>query len=75
MLALARATGAPRMTRADAARTLGADLAQLEAALAGRAPDVRGAQDAPGSRTRTGLRRIGTGRQPATPHRRHLSRR
>jgi hypothetical protein len=44
------------MTRADAARMLGADLAQLEAALAGRAPDVRGAQDAPGSRTRTGLR-------------------
>ena len=44
------------MTRADAARMLGAELAQLEAALAGRAPDVRGAQDAPGSRTRTGLR-------------------
>ena len=56
MLAVARAPGAPRMTRADAARMLGADLAQLEAALAGRAPDVRGAQDAPGSRTRTGLR-------------------
>ena len=53
MLALARAGGAPRMTRADAARALGADLAQLEAALAGRAPD---AQDAPGPRTRTGLR-------------------
>ena len=47
------------MTRADAARALGADLAQLEAALAGRAPDAhdpRGAQDAPGPRTRTGLR-------------------
>jgi hypothetical protein len=29
MLALARATGAPRMTRADAARTLGADLRQV----------------------------------------------
>ena len=59
MLALARATGAPRMTRADAARALGADLAQLEAALAGRAPDAqdpRGAQDAPSPRTRTGLR-------------------
>ena len=59
MLALARATGAPRMTRADAARALGADLAQLEAALAGRAPDAqdpRGAQDAPSRRTRTGLR-------------------
>ena len=35
MLALARAGGAPRMTRADAARALGADLAQLERALAG----------------------------------------
>jgi hypothetical protein len=35
---LAHATGAPRMTRADAARALGADLAQLEAALAGRPP-------------------------------------
>jgi hypothetical protein len=53
MLALARATGAPRMTRAHAARTLGADLAHLEAALAGRAPD---AQDARSQRTRTGLR-------------------
>ena len=53
MLALARATGAPRMARADAARTLGADLEQLEAALVGRAP---GAQDARGERTRTGLR-------------------
>ena len=50
MLALARGAGAPRMTRADAARALGADLAQLEAALAGRA------HDAPGPRTRTGLR-------------------
>ena len=49
MLALARATGAPRMDRAHAARALGADLAQLEAALAGRAhdaPDARSAQDA-----------------------------
>ena len=49
MLALADATGAPRMTRADAARALGADLAQLEAALAGRAPD---AHDARGGRAR-----------------------
>ena len=51
MLAVARADGAPRLTRADAARALGADLAQLEAALAGDAhdtPDTR--------RTRTGLR-------------------
>ena len=37
MLALARASGAPRMDRADAARALGADLAQLDRALAGRA--------------------------------------
>ena len=50
MVAQARAGGAPRMTRAEAARALGADLAQLEAALAGRAPG------APASRTRTGLR-------------------
>jgi ATP-dependent exoDNAse (exonuclease V) alpha subunit len=41
------------MTRADAARALGADLAQLERALAGHAPD---AQDAQGPRTRAGLR-------------------
>jgi AAA domain/TrwC relaxase len=50
MLALARASGAPCLDRAQAARALGADLAQLEAALAGRAPEARGA------RTRTGLR-------------------
>jgi len=56
MLALARAGGAPRMTRADAARALGADLAQLERALAGHAPDAHNAQDAQGPRTRTGLR-------------------
>jgi hypothetical protein len=59
MLALARATGTPRMTRADAARALGADLAQLEAALAGRAQHAHDAQDArggQGARTRTGLR-------------------
>ena len=53
MLAVARAGSAPRLTRAEAARALGADLAQLEAALAGRAHD---AHDAPGPRTRTGLR-------------------
>jgi len=53
MVALARAGGAPRLTRADAARVLGADLAQLERALAGRA---RAARDAQGPRTRTGLR-------------------
>ncbi len=50
MLAQARAEGAPRLTRADAARALGADPERLQDALAGRAP---GAQDA---RTGTGLR-------------------
>jgi hypothetical protein len=62
LLALARASGAPRMERAHAARALGADLAQLGAALAGRphdTPGARSAQDAQGARgarTRTGLR-------------------
>ena len=50
MLTQARANGAPRLTRAQAARALGADLAQLDAALAGRADGTRDA------RTRTGLR-------------------
>jgi conjugative relaxase-like TrwC/TraI family protein len=50
MLAQARATSAPRLTRAQAAHALGADPAQLDAALAGRAD---AAQDA---RTQTGLR-------------------
>src|SRR5580692_1687755 len=50
MLALARDAGAPRMDRAQAAWALGADLPQLEEALAGRAEDAQGA------RTRTGLR-------------------
>jgi hypothetical protein len=50
MLAQARAEGAPRLTRADAARALGADPERLQDALAGRVP---GAQDA---RKGTGLR-------------------
>ena len=50
MVALARERGAPRMDRAQAARALGADLAQLENALTGGAPDAQGV------RTRTGLR-------------------
>ena len=50
MLTQARASGAPRLTRAQAARALGADLAQLDDALTGHAPHA----DAP--RTRTGLR-------------------
>jgi len=56
MLALARAIGAPRMTRAQAARALGADLAQLEAALAGRTHDAKDSHDARDTRTRAGLR-------------------
>jgi conjugative relaxase-like TrwC/TraI family protein len=50
MLAQARASSAPRLTHAQAARALGAEPAQLDAALAGHAPDVHA------SRTRTGLR-------------------
>ena len=50
MLAQASASGAPRMTRAQAARALGADPAQLEDALAGRAHDTHD------QRTQTGLR-------------------
>ena len=50
MLAQARASDAPSLTRAEAARAFGADLTQLEHALEGRA------QDAHGQRTRTGLR-------------------
>ena len=50
MLAQASASGAPRMTRAQAARALGADPAQLEDALAGRAYDTHD------QRTQSGLR-------------------
>ena len=50
MLTQARASGAPRLTRARAARALGADPARLDDALADCAPDAH----AP--RTRTGLR-------------------
>ena len=50
MLAQARASSAPRLTRAQAAHALGAEPAQLDAALTGRAD---AAQD---TRTRTGLR-------------------
>ena len=55
MAAHAGADGAPRMTRAQAARALGADPARLEDALAGRARDPGEAQDARAARdTRTG---------------------
>ena len=52
MLTQARASGAPRLTRAQAAHALGANPARLEDALAGRAR-TRDAQDA---RTGSGLR-------------------
>jgi hypothetical protein len=50
MLTQARADNAPRLDRAQAARALGADPEQLDAALAG------GADAAQDARTRTGLR-------------------
>ena len=50
MLVIARVGAAPRMDRAEAACALGADLAELDAALADGAPDTHG------TRTRTGLR-------------------
>jgi AAA domain-containing protein len=50
MLTYAGAEHAPRLTRAQAAHALGANLARLEDALAGRAQDTRG------QRTQTGLR-------------------
>ena len=61
MVAHAGADGAPRVTRAQAARALGADPARLEAALAGRAhardaSAEQDARDAPDTRTGSGLR-------------------
>jgi conjugative relaxase-like TrwC/TraI family protein len=50
MVAQAGASGAPQLTRAQAARALGADRAQLEDALTGRADDARDTS------TPTGLR-------------------
>ena len=50
MLTQARANGAPRLTRTQAARALGADPAQLDDALTGRAHDTHAPH------TRTGLR-------------------
>jgi hypothetical protein len=51
MVALARASGAPRMDRTEAARMLGADLAQLDRALAGDADDGHDARMRIGLRT------------------------
>ena len=66
MLALARAGGAPRMDRADAARALGADLAQLEARAgrrrAGHARCAHADRAARGSGRR---RAVGADRRPA----------
>ena len=58
MAAQARADGAPRVTRAQAAHALGADPARLEDALAGRADarDAQGTRDAQDTRTGSGLR-------------------
>jgi ATP-dependent exoDNAse (exonuclease V) alpha subunit len=56
MAAQARADGAPRLTRAQAAHALGADPAQLEDALAGHARETRDARDAQDTRTGSGLR-------------------
>ena len=46
MVAHARATGAPEVSREQAAHALGEDPARLEDALAGRTQDARAAQDA-----------------------------
>ena len=66
MLTQARAGGAPRLTRAQAARALGADPARLDAALTGHA------HEADAQRTQTGLREdqaaaahVGPDRRPA----------
>ena len=66
MLALARDGGAPRLDRAEAARVLGADLARLEAALAGRAQDAPGPVHADGAARGSGRRRaVGADRRRA----------
>ena len=59
MLAQASADDAPRMTRAQAAHALGADLAQLEDALAGRAHDTHDAAHADRPARGPGRRRAG----------------
>ena len=56
MLAQARASGAPRVARAEAAHALGADPERLENALTGRAHDAREEHDAQDARTGSGLR-------------------
>ena len=56
MVTQARADGAPRVTRAEAAHALGADPDRLNDALAGRARDAGEAQGAQDTRTGSGLR-------------------
>ena len=56
MAAQAGADGAPRVDRAQAAHALGADPAQLEDALAGRARGAQDTRDAQDTRTGSGLR-------------------
>jgi conjugative relaxase-like TrwC/TraI family protein len=56
MAAQVGADGAPRVDRAQAAHALGADPAQLEDALAGRAPDAQDTRDGQDTRTGSGLR-------------------
>ena len=59
MVAQARADGAPRVNRTQAAQALGADPARLEDALAGRARgagEAQDARDAQDTRTGSGLR-------------------
>jgi hypothetical protein len=56
LLAQACAEGAPCLTRAEAAQALGADLARLEHALEGRAPDAQDTQHGHDPTTGSGLR-------------------
>ena len=66
MLAQARASGAARLTRAQAARALGADPAQLDAALTGHAPTRRRAAHANRAARRPSRRRaVGPDRRQA----------
>ena len=66
MMALARASAAPRMDRAEAARALGADLAQLDRALAGHAREAQRPAHADGAARGSGRgRAVGADRRPA----------
>lgn len=58
MIAQASADGAPRRTRADAARVLGADPERLERALTGGAYDAQDARMEAGLREKPGRARL-----------------